>query len=51
MFPARVGTKWVDTVAMLGARLEPDPPWSWIGWVAVVLAVFVAVLRARFHGR
>ena len=51
MFPARVGTEWVDTVAMLGARLEPDPPWSWIGWVAVVLAVLVAVLRGRFHRR
>ncbi len=51
MFPARVGTKWVDTVAMLGARLEPDPPWSWIGWVAVVFAVLLAVLRGRFHGR
>lgn len=51
MFPARVGTKWVDTVAMLGARLEPDPPWSWIAWVAVVLAVLMAVLWARFHGR
>jgi competence protein ComEC len=51
MFPARVGTKWVDTVAMLGARLEPDPLWSWIGWAVVVLAVLVAVLGGRFHGR
>jgi competence protein ComEC len=51
MFPARVGTKWVDTVAMLGARLEPDPLWSWIGWAVVVLAVLVAVLGGRFRDR
>ncbi|HYN33050.1 MAG TPA: ComEC/Rec2 family competence protein [Ilumatobacteraceae bacterium] len=51
MFPARVGTKWVDTVAMLGARLEPDPPWSWIAWVVVLFVVLLVVLRARFHGR
>jgi len=39
MFPARLGTRWVDTVARLGARLEPDPPWTWVGWGVVVLAV------------
>jgi competence protein ComEC len=45
MFPARVGTRWVDTVALLGARLEPEPPWVWVGWGAVVVAAaaFVAV--------
>ena len=32
MFPARLGTRWVDTVALLGARLEPSPGWSWLGW-------------------
>jgi competence protein ComEC len=37
MFPARLGTRWVDTVARLGARLEPDPPWTWIGWAVVVI--------------
>ena len=31
MFPARIGTRWVDTVAGVGARLEPDPPWVWVG--------------------
>jgi competence protein ComEC len=45
MFPARVGTRWVDTVAILGARLEPDPPWVWVGWggIVVLAASFVAV--------
>lgn len=43
MFPAHVGTRWVDTVALLGQRLEPDPPWVWVGW-AVIVAVVVAWL-------
>jgi competence protein ComEC len=51
MFPARVGTKWVDTVAVLGARLEPEPPWSWIGWVGILVAVLTALLWSRFHRR
>ena len=45
MFPARVGTRWVDTVARLGARLEPDPPWTWVGWGVVVVAVVWLVCR------
>jgi len=45
MFPARLGTRWVDTVARLGARLEPEPPWNWVGWGAVVLAVVWLVCR------
>lgn len=47
MFPARIGTRWVDTVAALGARLEPDAPWSWVGWgvMAVVVAICVLVRR------
>jgi len=51
MFPARVGTKWVDTVAMLGARLEPGPPWSWVGWVGVLVAVLASLLWGRFRRR
>ena len=45
MLPARFGTRWVDTVAMLGERLEPPPPWPWVGWAAIatVSAVVVAV--------
>ncbi len=51
MYPARIGTTWVDTVAMLGARLEPGPPWSWIGWVAIVSVVVAWATWARFHDR
>ena len=43
MFPARIGTRWVDTVASLGARLEPDPPWVWVGWGALVVVVVAMV--------
>lgn len=44
MMPVRLGTRWVDTVAALGERLEPEPPWSWIGWA--VLAAAVGVVAA-----
>lgn len=49
MLPARFGTRWVDTVAMLGQRLEPAPPWPWVGWgaIAVLLAVVVGVGARR----
>ncbi len=45
LWPVRLGTRWVDTVAAIGARLEPAPPWPWVGWcVVAVLVVGVAVL-------
>lgn len=47
MFPARIGTRWVDTVARLGARVEPDPPWSWVGWCVVLLVVCALVCLRR----
>ena len=37
MFPALVGTRWVDAVAQVAARVEPDPPWVWLGWAVVFL--------------
>ena len=45
MAPARLGTRWVDTVALLGERLEPGGVWPWVGWavVAIVSAICVAV--------
>jgi competence protein ComEC len=43
MLPARIGTRWVDTVAAIGARLEPEPPWAWVGWAVVVAVVVVMV--------
>jgi competence protein ComEC len=49
MVPAAVGTRWVDTVAMLGARLEPGPPWSFVGWGVIAVAVAAVVVRARFQ--
>jgi competence protein ComEC len=45
MLPARIGTRWVDTVASAGARLEPEPPWVWLGWGAVVAVVAWLVCR------
>lgn len=51
MFPARVGTRWVDTVAVLGSRLEPDPPWSWIGWGVLGAVVIVVVSRRQLGTR
>src|SRR5690606_27022351 len=39
MFPCRVGVRWVDTVAVLGERLEPSGSGVWIGWVLLVVAV------------
>jgi competence protein ComEC len=51
MFPARIGTRWVDTVAALGARVEPDPPGVWIGWMLVVGAVLLALIGGRFRRR
>jgi competence protein ComEC len=43
MLPARIGTRWVDTVAGIGARIEPEPPWVWVGWAAVVAVVVMTV--------
>ena len=47
MIPSRFGTRWVDSVARLGARLEPDPPWPWIGWGVVAVTVAWLVCRPR----
>ncbi|MEZ7961302.1 MAG: ComEC/Rec2 family competence protein [Ilumatobacter sp.] len=49
MAPARLGTRWVDTVALLGERLEPGGVWPWVGWsvVATVSAICVAVSVRR----
>lgn len=39
MFPCRVGVRWVDTVSVLGARLEPGGTATGIGWAILVAAV------------
>jgi competence protein ComEC len=51
MLPARIGTRWVDTVARLGARLEPEPPWTWAGWGLVVAVVGWLVCRRGLETR
>jgi competence protein ComEC len=54
MFPARFGTRWVDTVAAIGSRLEPGPPGQFVGWLVVATAVVVLLgisrNTARTHG-
>ena len=39
MAPVGWGVWWVDAVATVAAAAEPRPPWSWIGWSALVVAV------------
>ncbi len=50
MMPAQFGTRWVDTVARLGARLEPDPPWVWVGWAAIAVGVLAITAMAARSG-
>jgi competence protein ComEC len=51
MLPARIGTRWVDTVAGVGARLEPEPPWVWVGWAVVVALVVLVGTWSVCRGR
>lgn len=37
MAPNLVGTRWVATVARVGAVIEPSPVWSAAGWAALVV--------------
>ena len=41
VFPLRAGVRWIDTVAALGAALEPPGPWPAIGWAGVLAALTV----------
>jgi competence protein ComEC len=43
MFPCRLGVRWVDTVAALGERLEPDGRAVVAGWVTLVMCVCAAI--------
>ncbi len=49
MFPCRLGVRWVDTVAALGARLEPGGSATWAGWL--VLVGVVGVVAALGSGK
>jgi competence protein ComEC len=44
MFPCRIGVRWVDTVAVLGDRLEPDGAGTWIGWGVLAVGIVSLVL-------
>jgi competence protein ComEC len=37
--PLGVALDWIATVARLGQRLEPPPPWSALGWAALLIAI------------
>ena len=43
MLPCRLGVRWVDTVAVLGDRLEPGGRTTWIGWALLVMIVAIVV--------
>jgi competence protein ComEC len=47
MFPAVVGTRWVETVAALAPRFEPAPRWTLPGWCAIGVIVGVLARRSR----
>jgi competence protein ComEC len=47
MTPCRLGVRWVDLVAALGARLEPGGTASVVGWLLLIAAVGVAVSCRR----
>ncbi|HWM19170.1 MAG TPA: ComEC/Rec2 family competence protein [Ilumatobacteraceae bacterium] len=52
MFPARLGVRWVDSVAVVGERVEPHGRTVWLGWSVVVAAVTVIAAKNRVrHGR
>jgi competence protein ComEC len=44
MLPCRIGVRWVDVVAALGARLEPGGRASWAGWLGVIAVVAALVV-------
>ena len=51
MFPPRLGVRWVDTVATLGARLEPAPPAQFLGWAAVTVVVAALLMLSELRRR
>ena len=51
MFPCRVGVRWVDTISVLGARLEPGGTATWVGWALLVAALgLIAAMHHVRHG-
>jgi competence protein ComEC len=51
MLPCRLGVRWVDLVAMLGARLEPGGAASWVGWLIVLALSAIVTCGPGRNGR
>jgi competence protein ComEC len=51
MFPCRLGVRWVDTVAALGQRLEPEGSVAVGGWISLVLAVCAVIAAGARRDR
>ena len=51
MAPCAAGTRWVATVAYLGAAAEPSPEWAAVGWMVIVAVVCALVIRHRSRHR
>ncbi|MEX0848149.1 MAG: ComEC/Rec2 family competence protein [Ilumatobacteraceae bacterium] len=47
MLPASLGTRWVRTVAALGARLEPQGTVAVFAWVVQVVAIAALLVAGR----
>jgi competence protein ComEC len=46
MAPARIATRWVDSVAAVGAALEPGPRTELGGWFAVAVVIAALIVRS-----
>ena len=47
MLPCRLGVRWVDTVAVIAARVEPGGTATWVGWGVLVSVVAGVVWSGR----
>jgi competence protein ComEC len=47
--PSAIATRWVATVAALGARFEPSPGWGLIGWSCIAAALVARIVAIRFR--
>ena len=49
LLPCKIGVRWVDTVAALGAAVEPGGRATWVGWGVVAVVVVAVTARAAMH--